>query len=353
MQKIFRNRVELGLVIAYAGLFLAYFLGIRFVYPVLNVIAFALLFTLVWFLTYLLLRLKVSRLAGKVSKVLGALVLFLLTVATLPLLFILSLEIYSVATDKDGANQSKLELHRTSLTGLEDVVIYQTNGGATTGFGISIYKELNLGFGFKKVTLLANFYHAYEVQVEKISNDYIILKNLSRSPKLEQFYPYDGPMLDTDSILSIHGQRSNRETKRAFTRITGLKLPMSASNIVSFSEFGWMGDGTQEISFNLSKDDMDLLLSNELWNQEWKRGPVKDGESPNIVGWPSPSPNCEDCVNYFVGAGNQIEFKNSDSLKYVIKNTTPHYSAGDQIGDYSALIIDTKNSRVLVIDSDS
>lgn len=118
-----------------------------------------------------------------------------------------------------------------------------------------------------------------------------------------------------------------------FWLTTQIMFPESASDIRHYSHVGGMGDGEDELTFKVSKDDTMKLLAKKPFGQDWSQGPYSGLES--------------DKISSLTGS-HKIE--NSSSVKYSIKYKNPNNIDFDP--SYIILMIDPESGTVLLRESD-
>ena len=167
-----------GVLAAYLFGILLWYIGIRFTLPILNDVAAIILLTSFWYFAYFIFTIHTKSLTLNILKA-GVGTLFgLVALGSLLFSLFIGFHIYWLATDWYGKDLSNEEIHRTKMTNFVDVVVYRTNGGATTDYGVNIYKEIGLGLGLKKTNSAGGVYHAYDIEVERVDDNSTRIKHI-------------------------------------------------------------------------------------------------------------------------------------------------------------------------------
>lgn len=197
IKQLAKNWVYFSAFVLILGLF-----GIRFEYPILNYIVIALCFVSLWFVPYLLFTWKIPSITLNIIKMVVGIFISLLALGTVIPLFFISFDIHSLATDWNGVDKNKEEIRRVQMKN-SDVVVYLTNGGATTDFGTVIQKEKKLGLGLKKISNIDGIYHTNDIEIEKESDDSILIKKIHFTDfgrYKQEYYENGGTLKDGDLI---------------------------------------------------------------------------------------------------------------------------------------------------------
>lgn len=172
-------------------------MGIRFESPLPNYIIIGILLTIPFYLIYILyFCFKPHSTIQKTFKILSlTLVAVAAFICTLFLLFQL-LAIAFLISD-GNVDMSKIEIGKVSLNEYTNVVAYQTNGGATTDFGTTIYKERRIFAGLKIVNRIVGIDHTDDIILEKVEGKVIIKDiNFTDSTYEQEYYTQGGNLYD-------------------------------------------------------------------------------------------------------------------------------------------------------------
>ncbi len=176
--------------------------GIRFEYPIFNYITILICFLSLWSVPYLLFKWKISNVFLNITKMVVAILISVIALGTIIPIFFISLDIYSLATDWNGVDKSKEEIRRLPMKD-SDVVVYLTNGGATTDFGTLIQEERKLGLGLKKISIIDGIYHTNDIEIEKASENSILIRKIHFTDfgrYKDEYYEEGGTLKDGDVI---------------------------------------------------------------------------------------------------------------------------------------------------------
>ena len=176
--------------------------GIRFEYPIFNYITILICFLALWSVPYLLFKWKISNVFLNITKMVVAILISVIALGTIIPIFFISLDIYSLATDWNGVDKSKEEIRRLPMKD-SDVVVYLTNGGATTDFGTLIQEERKLGLGLKKISIIDGIYHTNDIEIEKASENSILIRKIHFTDfgrYKDEYYEEGGTLKDGDVI---------------------------------------------------------------------------------------------------------------------------------------------------------
>jgi hypothetical protein len=188
---------------AYAVLLLLYFLGIRFDLAILNYIGALVLLTSLWYFTYFVFTIATKNHWLQFVKYIVGTLIGLLALGSILLMLFIAFGIYSLATDWHGKDLSNEEIRRIQMNNFVDVVVYRTDGGATTDFGANIMKEIDLGIGLKISNSIDGIYHARDIEVERVDDHSIRIKHIDFTGGYGPDYYREGGTLKDGDILEI------------------------------------------------------------------------------------------------------------------------------------------------------
>lgn len=137
-----------------------------------------------------------------------------------------------------------------------------------------------------------------------------------------------------------------------FYSMTKIELPKSATNINDYSDPpSFLGDGTREFSFSLSKEDVDAILKQKPFkNSNWEKGRIINNSEGCIFN--DCEESCGNVINHFCGLANELKFRDSDNLLSATNDRSPDPDFIN-LSNYDEVIFDPINLWMLVIIHDS
>ncbi len=106
---------------------------------------------------------------------------------------------------KDGYDGSYLPVQTVTIDENQNIVVYRTNGGATTDFGVEIRREKYLSLGFKWVKTLREYYHVSDIKLSTLNTSQVMIEEVKGTSHVytsseEKWY---GPLPVRGEVIDI------------------------------------------------------------------------------------------------------------------------------------------------------